>query len=186
MRADSKRILIIGGGVAGPVLAIFLQRAGLSPQIFEAASGPLATGGALGLAANGMNVLAAAGVIESVRDASVTPGNWIFENQSGRTLASSSSGDIARYGQAGVMITRAALHSVLVAHAEKEGIPVHYNKHFVGLEDALGEPVVAHFADGSSAIGDLVVGADGIRSEVRQVIMPNAPKPAYTGMMAPG
>jgi 2-polyprenyl-6-methoxyphenol hydroxylase-like FAD-dependent oxidoreductase len=84
------------------------------------------------------------------------------------------------------MITRADLHRVLVEQAQEEGIPIHFNKSFVNLKDIPGESVVAQFSDGSSADGDFLVGADGIRSQVRQAIMPMAPKPVYTGMMAPG
>jgi 2-polyprenyl-6-methoxyphenol hydroxylase-like FAD-dependent oxidoreductase len=186
MPSNANRALIIGGGVAGPVLALFLRRAGFSPEIFEATSAPNTVGGALGIAPNGMNVLSAAGVSEQVRDASVTAGEWLFENQSGKVLASSSGGDPARYGQPTVMMTRAALHRVLVEQAQGQGIPSHFNKRFVSLKDTPGEPVVAQFSDGSSAEGDFVVGADGIHSQVRQAIMPAAPKPVYTGMMAPG
>jgi 2-polyprenyl-6-methoxyphenol hydroxylase-like FAD-dependent oxidoreductase len=186
MLSNTNRALIIGGGVAGPVLALFLRRAGFSPEIFEATTGPTAAGGALGLAANGMNVLAAADVIEQVRDAGVTASEWLFENQAGKVLAWSPGGDPARFGQPTVMITRADLHRVLVQQAEKEGVPIHCNKSFVNLNDTPGKSVVAQFSDGSSARGDFVVGADGIRSQVRQAIMPLAPKPVYTGMMAPG
>jgi hypothetical protein len=55
-----------------------------------------------------MNVLAAAGVIEQVRDVSVTADEWAFENQHGKLLVCMPSGDPARYGQAPVLITRAA------------------------------------------------------------------------------
>jgi 2-polyprenyl-6-methoxyphenol hydroxylase-like FAD-dependent oxidoreductase len=175
MLSNTNRALIIGGGVAGPVLALFLRRAGFSPEIFEATTGPTAAGGALGLAANGMNVLAAADVIEQVRDAGVTASEWLFENQAGKVLASSPGGDPARFGQPTVMITRADLHRVLVQQAEQEGIPIHCNKSFVSLNDTPGKSVVAQFSDGSSARGDFVVGADGIRSQVRQAIMPLAP-----------
>ena len=185
--SDSRRILIIGGGVAGPVLALFLQRSGFSPEIFEATGGPAEAGGALGLAPNGMNVLATAGVVEQVRDVSVNASEWVFENQSGKILASSpAGGDGARYGQGGVLITRAALHLAVVAHAAAQGIPIHYNKRLVAVYDTPGEPVVAHFADGTGAEGEFLVGADGIHSQTRQAIMPDAPKPVYTGMMAPG
>lgn len=184
--ASSPRALIIGGGIAGPVLALFLQRAGYRVQIFEAAGGPCESGGALGIAPNGMRVLEAAGVIGPVNDRSVRAGEWIFENQKGSRLAGIQAGDPSRYGNYGALITRPALHGVLVERAVEQGIPVHYGKRLVQIDDEPGRPVVAGFSDGSIAEGDFLVGADGIRSAVRQIVMPDAPKPVYTGMKAPG
>lgn len=186
MAANGKRALIIGGGVAGPVLAVFLKEAGFDAQVFEASNGPNETGGALGLAANGMNVLAAISVAEPVRNVSVSAGDWVFENQRGKVLARSSGSDPKRYGQPTVMITRASLHCTLVAHAQHAGVPICFGTRLVGVEDRENAPIVARFADGSAAEGDFLVGADGIRSQVRQAVMPEAPKPSYTGMMAPG
>ena len=186
MTVSPPRALVIGAGIAGPVLALFLQKAGCDVQIFEAVAGPSEAGGALGLAPNGMHVLAAAGVIEAVRDVSVTSGEWAFENQKGQSLACIQSGDPRRYGQAGVLITRAALHGVLINQAQSRGIPVQYGKRLLSIEDHRGHPVIAHFADSTTAEGDFLVGADGIRSQVRQATMPEAPKPAYTGLLAPG
>ncbi len=178
--------MIIGGGVAGPVAALFLREAGFGVEVFEACGGPSEAGGALGLAPNGMHVLVAAGVEERVRDVSVTGSQWNFENQYGKVLVRSSAGDPRRYGHAGVMITRAALHRAVVEHAQSRGVAMHYGKRLVRIDDEPGQPVVAHFADGSTAEADFVVGADGIGSQVRQAVMPEAPKPSYTGMMAPG
>lgn len=179
-------VLIIGAGIAGPVLALLLKKAGFCVHLFEASDGPSEAGGALGLAPNGMNVLAAAGVAELVRDVSVTGHEWAFENQRGKLLACTSGGDTVRYGQPSVMITRAALHKVLVEQAEAGGISISYGKRLVHIEDEPNRPVSAHFSDGTVIEGDLVIGADGIRSQVRQAIMPDAPKPEYTGMLAPG
>jgi 2-polyprenyl-6-methoxyphenol hydroxylase-like FAD-dependent oxidoreductase len=182
-----KCVLIIGGGIAGPVLALFLKQSGFCVHIFEASSGPSDTGGSLGLAPNGMNVLAAAGVIDAIREVSVTSHEWAFENQRGKLLACAVTKDHhSRHGQTGVMITRAALQRVLIERAEGQGISVNYNKRLTAIEDRPGQPVVAHFADGTSVEGDLIVGADGIRSQVRKAVMPDAPKPVYTGLSAPG
>jgi 2-polyprenyl-6-methoxyphenol hydroxylase-like FAD-dependent oxidoreductase len=85
MTVNPRRALIIGGGVAGPVLALFLKRSGFDVQIFEASSGPADTGGALGLAANGMNVLAA---VSSNRYA--TPASRLTSGSSKTSTASSS------------------------------------------------------------------------------------------------
>lgn len=186
LRTNTKCILIIGGGIAGPVLALFLKQSGFCVHIFEASTGPSDTGGGLGLASNGMNVLAAAGVIDAIRDASVTAHEWAFENQYGKLLACNPAGDATRYGQAGVMIARAALHRVLIDRAESQGISVSYNKRLTAIEDTPGQPIVAHFADGTRVEGDLIVGADGIRSQVRNAVMPDAPKPVYSGLSAPG
>ena len=143
---NANRALIIGGGVAGPVLALFLRRAGFAPEIFEATSGPTAASGALGLAPNGMNVLAAADLVEQVRDAGVTASKWMFENQAGKVLAWCPAGDPARHGQPTVMIGRADLHRVLVEQVQEEGIPMHFNKSFVSLSDTPGKSVVAQFS----------------------------------------
>lgn len=184
--AKSKRALIIGAGVAGPVLALFLKKAGVEAKIFEASTGPSEVGGGLGIAPNGMKVLAAAGVVDGVKAASVEAHEWAFENQEGKVLACLPAGDAARYGQSSVMITRSALQRVLIDEATAQGIEVVYGKRLTGVEDRIGGPVVARFEDSTTAEGDFIVGADGIRSQVRQAVFPEASKPIYTGMMAPG
>jgi len=186
MTNPKKCVLIIGGGIAGPVLALFLKQSNFCVHIFEASNGPSEAGGALGLAPNGMNVLAAAGVIEQIRNASVTAHEWAFENQHGKLLACQSAGDPERYGEAGVMITRAALHRVLVEQAQAEGISITCNKRLAAIDDQPNQPIVAHFDDGTSVEADFIVGADGIRSQVRRAVMPEAPKPVYSGLLAPG
>jgi len=182
----SKQALIIGAGIAGPVLALFLKRIGIEARIFEASAGPSEAGGGLGIAPNGMHVLTAAGIVERVKAASVEAHESVFENQHGKLLACVPAGDAARYGQPSVAIARPMLQCVLIEEVAAQGIEVVYGKRLVGIKDVMGGPVVARFEDGTTAEGDFVVGADGIRSQVRQAVFPEAPKPVYTGLMAPG
>jgi 2-polyprenyl-6-methoxyphenol hydroxylase-like FAD-dependent oxidoreductase len=53
------------------------------------------------------------------------------------------------------------------------------------IED-LGDEVTAHFADGTSAEGALLVGADGVHSAARKHIFPRGPEPEYLGLVATG
>jgi 2-polyprenyl-6-methoxyphenol hydroxylase-like FAD-dependent oxidoreductase len=56
----------------------------------------------------------------------------------------------------------------------------------VRIKDRIGQPVVAHFADGTSAEGDFLIGADGVHSAVRAHVIPNGPQPFDTGLIGFG
>ena len=64
---DKFHVLIVGGGIAGSALALFLRKAGLSSAVYEAYGESERIGGGLGLAPNGMNVLAELGLAEVLR-----------------------------------------------------------------------------------------------------------------------
>ena len=179
-----KRVLIVGGGVAGPVLAIFLRKAGIDAVVFEADAEPNPGGAGLSIAVNGMRVLRAAGVLPAINAVAVRVSRWFFENQDGEALASMPEKADEPELQP-VLITRAALQKVVMEAAVSAGASIHFGKQLAGVDEAAGS-VRAQFADGSVYFGDLIVGADGIRSQLRQCILPAAPKPVYTGMMAPG
>jgi len=182
--ASIKRVLIIGGGVAGPVLATFLRKAGIDALVFEADPTPNQGGAGLGIATNGMRVLKAAGILPSVAANSVRINKWCFENQYGKSLASIPE-QAADPDLQPVAITRTALQKAAMEGAEVAGATILFGKRLVAVDDVAGS-VRASFADGTAYYGDLIVGADGIRSQLRQCIMPDAPKPVYTGMMSPG
>ena len=66
MTERSRKAIIIGAGIAGPVSAILLKRAGIDAQVFEAWPYSTGNGGGLQIAPNGMHVLAEIGLADEV------------------------------------------------------------------------------------------------------------------------
>lgn len=175
--------VIVGGGVAGPVAAIALRRAGIEATVYEAydtqADG---IGGELMLAPNGMAALAAAGVADAVGAAGVPTPRMVMETGTGRRLGQFE--DLPGL-PASRTFARARLYRALIDAAVASGVRIEYGKRLTGLADGPG-PVVARFGDGSTAEGDVLIGADGIRSTVRTLIDPAAPRPRYCGLIGLG
>jgi 2-polyprenyl-6-methoxyphenol hydroxylase-like FAD-dependent oxidoreductase len=174
------RVLIAGGGIAGSALALFLQKAGMEAIVFETAPSRQDIGGALQIAPNGMNVLGDLGLAGQVISAGSIANRMVFRNQTGKPLASVPNGGPPRHPFPAVMIARAALHEMLVTD-----VPVQYGKR-LGTISEQGDKVRIEFDDGTSAGGDLLVGADGIWSATRQALLPAASKPVYTSLFNTG
>ncbi|MFD3684018.1 FAD-dependent oxidoreductase [Nocardiopsis sp. NPDC058631] len=179
------RVLISGGGIGGPALAVALHRAGIEAQVFEAHTGPAtALGSHLSLAPNGLSVLDTLGLLDTVTAAAAFHSDRIeFRNGTGRLLGalddrSAHQGEDLRT----ITITRGLLQKALADGAADHAVPVTYGKRLVSHTDT-GHGVRVTFADGSTAEGDVLVGADGIHSPVRRSMDPAAPEPAYTGLL---
>jgi 2-polyprenyl-6-methoxyphenol hydroxylase-like FAD-dependent oxidoreductase len=189
-RPGQRKALIVGGGVAGPALAIFLQRAGIQAEVFEARSAAEEDAGFfLSLGPNGGNVLRALGV-DPVSDIGGTPIDGMdFYNGGGRRIGRVDGRDEQqRYGARSVIVKRSRLHRALRDRASSLGIRVHHQKKLASVDlftsaDGDEGQVVASFEDGTAEQGDFLIGADGLHSLTRQVILPDAPGPAYSGFV---
>jgi FAD-dependent urate hydroxylase len=109
-----------------------------------------------------------------------------LQTGSGRELVSFPSGAERPDGLQVQTIRRADLYRVLRDETDRQGVPTVYGKR---LADASALPrggVRARFADGSETTGDLLVGADGLRSRTRTIIDPTAPGARYTGLLNVG
>lgn len=186
MTRRSRKALIIGAGISGPVTAILLKRAGIDAQVFDAWSHSTGIGGGLQIAPNGMHVLDEIGVAaELMRRGSICE-SIDFYSQAGTRLGSVNRNMLQRFGQPSVSMPRAVLHDALTDKAWSSGVELYFEKRLARLEDRPDQPIVAHFTDGSSAEGDFLIGADGVHSAVRDHVVPDAPKPFDTGLLGFG
>ena len=99
MAQRPRKALIIGAGIAGPVTAIFLRRAGYDAQLFEAWPYSTGIGGGLQIAPNGMHVLAAIGLADEMIAAGSVCEAFEFLTQSGSRIASINRNMKQRFGQ---------------------------------------------------------------------------------------
>lgn len=173
--------LIAGGGIAGTVAALALDRAGWTTRVFEArAQGADEQGAWLTVAVNGLNALRVLDLDPAViLAAGFATASLTMVNGAGRRLA------VLPLGATTTTIKRADLYAALRRAAVERGIAIEYAK---GLRDFTEGPdgVTVTFADGSTASGDLLVGADGIRSRTREVLDPGGPTPSFLGLLNAG
>jgi len=174
--------LVIGGGIAGPVTATALAIAGIDAAIYEARPSDPASangiGGSLALEPNGLAALRIVGADDRVRAAGIpiTRSLMSITSKPGREMPTPQ-GLPPRQ-----LIDRGSLHSILRERARQSGVRIHNAKKLIRVDEHV-DGVTAHFADGSSASGDVLIGADGVHSAVRRLIDPDAPGARYLGLL---
>ena len=180
------RALVIGGGIAGPVVAMALQRVGIDSIIFEASPVPSdGVGAFLTLASNGLDALQAIDAHRPVVAAGVRTERMVLSSATGKFLGVVEAGIPLTDGTTTTTIERAQLYRVLHDQVLPRGIPIVHGKRLIDLEQS-PDGVLARFADGTEERGGFLVGADGIWSTTRQLLDPEAPRPEYTGLLGVG
>jgi 2-polyprenyl-6-methoxyphenol hydroxylase-like FAD-dependent oxidoreductase len=183
VKHGSRSALVIGAGVGGPILAVALRRAGIDCTVFEQKpAGTSELGSWLTFQANGVDALAAIDAAGPLSGLGFPVETVSFVNWAGSELGCSPMAGPGHGGQPSLMMRRADLHGALAQLAQERGAEVLYGKQLV---DAKTTPVgvEARFADGSIAVGDILVGCDGIHSKVRSIIDPGAPPPRYVPVL---
>lgn len=176
--SDVRSALVIGSGIAGPVAAMALQKAGIEAAVHEAYPSPATTiGGTLAIAPNGIAALRTIDAQDGVLDhAHPVPGQ-VMAIGSRRIQLPRLSGLPPLQ-----LVHRSELHRALYEAAVGRGIAVTHGSRLVAAERS-ASGITATFADGSTASADVLVGADGVRSTVRTLIDPAAPGPDFTGLL---
>jgi len=174
--------LIVGAGIGGLAAGIALRRAGWDVRIVERAATPREIGFGLGLAPNAIAALRELGVADAVIARSVTPTVAEIRHVDGRVIRRFA-GDLLGLpaGDRPSIILRPTLHGVLLDALPPGAVEV--NRAAVRF-DAGGTPVRLELADGTSATGDILVGADGIGSAIRAQLHPAEPPARPSGYFA--
>jgi 2-polyprenyl-6-methoxyphenol hydroxylase-like FAD-dependent oxidoreductase len=184
-----KRVLIIGGGIGGLALAQGLRRAGVPVTVFERTvrRTDWLQGYRIHINPHGSGALRAC----------LDPANWqsfvdtVSKEDAGFAFTTEQMKTLLEFDSAVINpetdpakrhhgVSRITLREILLSGMDDV---VEYGKTFVGYQENLDGSVTARFADGTTAVGDLLIGADGANSRVRAQLLPHAER-VDTGVVA--
>src|SRR5918998_2062295 len=171
-----RKALIVGGGIAGPVAAMALGRAGIEAVVYEAHAGGADDAGTfLTLASNGLDALRAIDAHRPVLAEGFPTPRMQIQSGTGKHLGEVPNGGTLPDGTVSQTLKRSALYRALRDEAVRRGVRVEHGKRLVDAAATPGGGVAATFEDGSGVEGDLLIGADGVHSRTRRIIDPSAP-----------
>ncbi len=178
MEKHTLHVSIIGGGIGGLAAASTLQRQGIEVTVFERNPELREIGAGLTLWANGVQVLRQLGLADALTAVSARLTHFECWSWRGKRLGSMLLDTIERrVGAPSLGIHRADLLRLLAGAVDRGSIHVHAN--CVGFRPEQGT-IISHFADGQQQQTDLLVGADGLYSMIREQLLGKQP-PRYSG-----
>lgn len=183
LKAHAQRVLVIGGGVGGSSVAIRLAENGVAVDLVDIQENWGAAGTGVTLSPLTARALCRLGFAQGLQELGHLHDNLTLYTPTGDKLKEVASPrlfspDVPAEG--GIM--RPDLHKLMEARMRALDVQVRTATTVTGLsQDDSG--VDAAFSDGTTGRYDLVIGADGLFSKTRAMIMPEAPQPKYTGQV---
>ncbi len=184
------RALIAGGGIGGLVAALALHRIGWDVTVFEAAQEVKALGVGINLQPHAVLFLDELGLLEALRATGIETGSLLYVNKHGQTIWQEPRGLAAGYPIPQISIHRGELHMILYrAVLERLGTDAVRCGAALSTFSQNGDGVTAQFVDRRSGAslgserGDLLIGADGIHSALRRMLVPDEGPPRFSGCM---
>lgn len=172
-------IAIVGAGLGGITAALLLNQAGFNVKLYEQTPGFSRIGAGIQLGPNVLKIMRRLGLEQKTEDMGSKPDAWISRNSSDGAIIA----DIplnrrrADYGAAYVTLHRGDFH-LMLADALPDGI-IQHDRALVGIVPEAGKHRLT-FANGTQATADAVVGADGVDSKVREILL-GYEEPLFTG-----
>ena len=179
--SSSCKIAIVGGGLAGLAAAHALQTFGMKAEVFETAPALGEIGAAVNVSPQAVKALQAIGVGDQVGAVGNTsPGIYTRNMQTGEFLELNDRHKAAaRYGAPYYTFHRADLLDALASGLDHGAI--HLDHRLTGIAER-SDRILLAFANGTEVEAEIVIGADGVRSVIRQALYGDD-NPTYTGQM---
>lgn len=183
------KLLIIGGGIGGLATALALHQAGVEVEIFERTQELRELGVGINVLPHAIQELAALGLLPALDEAGIRTRELIYTNRLGQVVWRELRGTDAGYAVPQLSIHRGKLLGVLLRAvlARIGASRLHSDRQLLDFEERRGR-VTALFESRLSgerfeAVGDGLIGADGIHSRVRGLFYPEEGPPRWSGLM---
>ncbi|MCA8227959.1 FAD-dependent oxidoreductase [Burkholderia vietnamiensis] len=181
MTSSLQRILVIGGGFAGMTTAIQCAKLGLSVDLVEIDTGWRSYGAGISIGGPTLRALRTVGVLDAFFEHGHGGDGVNLFTAAGHPIGTLPTPRVAGDDvPGGGAIMRPALAGILADATRAAGVHVRLGCTFSQIAQR-DDGVDVTFTDGTHGRYDLVVGADGLYSKVRDAVFPDAPKPHYTG-----
>jgi salicylate hydroxylase/6-hydroxynicotinate 3-monooxygenase len=173
-------VAVVGAGMGGLAAAATLRRIGVDVRVYEQAHQFARVGAGIQMLPNAMKVLRKIGIEERLRRVAFEPVSHLNRDWDSGAIMRELPMSESAFGAPYLCMHRAELHDALLSVLPADII--HLNKKLVGLDQRANQ-VTLTFADGTTAVADAVIGADGIHSVVREIII-GPDKPVHKGRIA--